>query len=498
MIDLVVDDEEVVADPAGVGEPIRVAAYPDSAAAALSASIAAAQRLQACRCRVRGTGENGTTWWMVVDVSKGTLTDIAAEPIEAPAASRNPVSLARIPRHYWPVAGAAAAALIAVIVAGFVVPTSSEDAPVMTAAPTAVAVPTPPPGQLPVPAPAGWDTYAGWVVEAPRSDAAAVLVGTRALVGADSSSVFALDPESGVELWRTGTPAPVTSLFASADGSRVFAAQGTSAVAAFDAETGDSLGNAEVDASAIGLGETPFAVLPGQSGAVLIDGQWSPRQVPATTIPVGVVGTGLVNVSMSAQMLWVTTSNDPVLPPPVSLMPPADGLALTSVVAMTGDKLVTLWSDNAGGPRKVVRVEAVAADGTLSPVGSPIDLMGGYSGASVDSAHRLVGIGGLLLNVETGTGVALPQGAVTVRAGFGWSESGGLDRVRLAPDGAVESLSPSAVIPDVVLPDGRAVVRAPLGADSRGYYALVATPPTPTTTPTEPEPTPTPTNGEQQ
>ncbi|WP_282860375.1 hypothetical protein, partial [Pseudoclavibacter helvolus] len=81
VIDLVVDDEEVVADPAGVGEPIRVAAYPDSAAAALSASIAAAQRLQACRCRVRGTGENGTTWWMVVDVSKGTLTDIAAEPI---------------------------------------------------------------------------------------------------------------------------------------------------------------------------------------------------------------------------------------------------------------------------------------------------------------------------------------------------------------------------------------------------------------------------------
>ena len=45
-----------------------------------------------------------------------------------------------------------------------------------------------------------------------------------------------------------------------------------------------------------------------------------------------------------------------------------------------------------------------------------------------------------------------------------------------------------AVIPDVILPDGRAVVRAAHGSDGNAYYVLEVQQPTPTATP-EPSPT---------
>lgn len=504
VIALTVEESGVVADPAGVGEPIRVAAYPDSASAARDAALAAAERLQVQRCRVKGTDSDGSTWWMVVDRNSGTLLEME-EPVDAAAPRRSSSRLlGAVPPRMWWVVGAAAATVVAVAVAAAIAPRETLPDPVtLQPAETVTEAATPPAGQLPVPAPTGWDTYATWVVEASEADAPAVLVGTRALVLSDGSNVFAVDPRTGVELWRSTAPARVTDLFVTRDGLRVYAAQDAAGVSVFDARSGEQLGDAPVEASAISLGQTPFAVLPGQSGAVLVDGEWSPRQVPATGIPVGVVGEGLVSVSVESQQLWVTTSNDPVLPAPIALMPPSDGLSLSRVVAFTRDRLVTHWVDNTGGSRQVVRVENVDEDGTLSPVGSEIELTDGYSGASVDGVHGLVGVGALLLDVETGTGVAAPSGSITVQAGYGWGNSGGRDRVRISPDGTIEPLPSSAVLPDVVLPDGRAVVRAPLGADSRGYYAISQIPPSPSpTAPAEPSapspsPTPTPTNGEQ-
>lgn len=499
VITLTVEESGVVADPAGVGQPIRVAAYPDSASAAKDAATAAAERLQVRRCRVRGTDHAGATWWMVIDLDAGTLVEMDEPDTEdTTRGSSFRRRIGALPPRAWLVVGTAAATIVAVAAVALFVPREALPDPVALAPDESVAAAaTPPPGQLPVPAPTGWDTYASWMVDAPDADAAAVLVGTRALVLSDGSSVFAVDPRTGVELWRSTAAARVTDLFVTRDGLRVFAAQDATGVSIFDARSGEPLGEAAVEATTISLGQIPFAVLPGQAGAVLVDGEWSPRQVPATGIPVGVVGDGLVSVSIETQQLWVTTSNNPVLPSPIALMPPAEGLSLSRVVAFTRDKLVTHWVDNAGGSRQVVHVESVADDGTLTAVGEAIELTDGYSGASVDPTHGLVGVGALLLDVETGTGVTAPGGSITVQAGYGWGTSGGRDRVRLSPDGTVEPLPASAVLPDVVLPDGRAVVRAPLGADSRGYYAIAQTPPTPSPTAPADLPTPTPTNGAQ-
>lgn len=487
VIALTFDDDMAVADAAGVGDPIRVAAYPDLATAAGAASAAAARRLNVPRCRVQGIDPDGAVWMMVVDAETETLEALEAGGVENQSRRGSGFfrgRLSSIPRQWWLVIGVsvvAAVAVAVVVVPRDVLPVPAADRPVAVDQ-----EPTPDPGQLPVSAPTGWDTYARWVIDAAKPGAAAVLAGRDMLVLVDGADVFAVDAKSGRELWRSGTAGNVTSLYSPAGADVIYAARSKTGVSVLDRSTGKILTNGETTARNIVLTDVPFAELPGQAGAVLVGDAWERRQVPATSVPVGTVGEGLVSVSVEQSSLWVTTSNSPVLPAAVALTPPTEGLSLSRVVTFVNGRLILAWSDRLGP--KAYTVDAVDKTGLLTRE-STFDAPGQSSNAATaDASSGLVGIGSLLLDLGTGTVTNVKQGTVTAQAGFGWTAQSNKGRVRISPDGTTLPLRSGAVIPDVILPDGRAVVRAAHGSDGNAYYVLEVQQPMPTATP-EPSPT---------
>lgn len=488
VISLTTEGDTAVADAAGVGEPIRVAAYPDFAAAAASAASAAARRLNVPRCRVQGIGPDGEVWMMVVDAESETLEELgdstAARGAASGSRSRILRGLSSVPRRWWLVVGVAAVAATAVAVV--VIPRGMLPGPTPQTPAAEEKVPTPDAGQLPVSAPSGWDTYASWVIDSAKPGAAAILAGRGLLVLSDGADVLGVDAETGQLRWRAGTAGDVTALYAPTGKDVIFAARSNTGVSVIDRKTGAVLSEGETSAREISLGDVPFAELPGQAGAVLVGQAWERRQVPATSVPVGTVGEGLVSVSVEQASVWVTTSNDPVLPAAAPLEAPAEGLRLSRTVAFVDGHLVLEWADRLGP--ETFTIDAVSDAGELERVGT-FAATGRSSGKStVDAVNHLVGIGSLLLDVDTQTISESEQGTVVASAGYGWTEQAGSARVRIAPDGTAVPLRSGAVIPDVILPDGRAVVRAARGSDGNAYYVLEVEQPTRTATP---EPTPT-------
>lgn len=154
VIGLSFDGDTAIADPAGVGDPIRVSAYPDLATAAASAAVAAARRLEVPRCRVQGISPEGEVWMMVVDVDAETLEDLDLAP--APSKGGRGRSLGRlstVPQRWWLVIGTAVIAAVAVGVV--LLPREALPEPGSSAEPSVNEAPTPGAGQLPVSAPAG-------------------------------------------------------------------------------------------------------------------------------------------------------------------------------------------------------------------------------------------------------------------------------------------------------------------------------------------------------
>lgn len=487
VIGLTFDGDMAVADAAGVGEPIRVAAYPDLATAAGAAAAAAARRLNVSRCRVQGIGPDGEVWMMVVDADTEALEDLETGGAEKPARRGSSFfrgRLSSVPRRWWLVIGVGVVAAVAIAVV--VVPRGALPVPALGGPVAVDEKRAPDPGQLPVSAPTGWDTYARWVIDAAKPGAAAVLAGRDMLVLVDGRDVIAVDASSGRELWRSGTAGNVTSLYAPADSDVIYAARSNTGVSVLDRSTGKVLTNGETSARNIVLGDVPFADLPGQAGAVLVGRSWERRQVPATAVPVGTVAEGLVSVSVEQSSLWVTTSDNPVLPAPATLSAPAEGLSLSGVVAFVDGRLILSWADRFGP--KTYTVDAVDDAGKLTRERTFDATLRSSGKATVDAAGGLVGVGSLLLDLNAGTVVEAKQGTVTAQAGFGWTGQSGKGRVRISPDGTTLPLRSGAVIPDVILPDGRAVVRAAHGSDGNAYYVLEVQQPSPTATP-EPSPT---------
>ncbi len=481
VIGLSYDGDTAVADPAGVGDPIRVAAYPDLATAAASAAAAAARRLNVSRCRVQGVSPDGEVWMLVIDAETETLEELA--PSSAPRAGARGLRgrFSTGPQRWWLVAGVAAVAAVAVAVA--VIPRVLLDPGAQT--PTAQEAPTPPAGQLPVSAPAGWDTYASAVIDAAKPGAAAVLAGDDTLVLADGGDVVAVNAATGQERWRAGTPADITALYAPAGGDVIYAARGNTGVAVIDTNSGEVITTGDTVSEEIVLGDVPFARLPGQAGAVLDGTTWERRQVPATAVPVGTVGEGLVSVSVEQSALWVTTSDSPVLPASVALAPPSKEFTLARVATLVDGHLVLEWTSRTG--TQAFTVDRVVVDGTVSREATYRAVTRSSAQATIDPAAGLVGIGPVLLDLRTMQFTESQQGNVRVSAGYGWTEQAGGERVRISPVGETLPLAVSAVIPDVVLPDGRAVVRAARGSDGNAYYLLEESQPsaTPTPSPTD-------------
>ena len=210
VITLAFGAEQIVADANG-----EVLTYPvlDAATAhevAADAAAEACRRLGLKACRVQGHTEDGSMFEMVVDAELGTLEEYQV-PAAAPASGSGKrlagsTTAGRAPRAkggnqrralaIWGSVGVLALTAGASVAMNL---TEGDGEPVAV-------VHTPPPAQLPVPAPAGWDTYGAWATPMSGSQVKAVLDWEGRPVSVDGSKLIGHDPDTGVEQWSRSAP----------------------------------------------------------------------------------------------------------------------------------------------------------------------------------------------------------------------------------------------------------------------------------------------------
>lgn len=208
--------------------------------------------------------------------------------------------------------------------------------------------PTAVPTQLPVQAPAGWSSVASW--SAPTADLSA---GLRPVVGGsvvvvptgDGSTVSGVDGLTGAVRWSARAGEPVVAGVESSriDGRPVVVASTSSALFAWDAQTGRQVGKWKVPAGASGVLATPTGLVvvgPGQHVQVATGKGLVPRVLPAGATVVGVSGANVLAVSDGR--LW-TVASDRVAGAPKALPAAPKGQAWRGVVGRTATGFVVAY-----------------------------------------------------------------------------------------------------------------------------------------------------------
>jgi hypothetical protein len=505
VITLAFGAEQIVADSNG-----EVLTYPVLDAGATH-EVAADAATEACRrlglkaCRVQGHTEDGSMFEMVVDAELGTL-----EEHEVPAAAPAPgpgkrlagsTTAGRAPR---PKGGNQRRALaiwgsvgVLALTAGTSVAMNLTEG---DGEPVAV-VHTPPPAQLPVPAPAGWDTYGAWATPMSGSQVKAVLDWEGRPVSVDGSKLIGHDPDTGVEQWSRFAPFTVTQLaLFTVDGQTRLAAATGKELVLFTPDSTEPIRVQVPQEATVVLdgGTVPRLDLPTKKSLlVAADGSTASRVVPAAAKPLEAQGADLIAADAKAGKVWRVGTDSAALPKPATLPAPAKGAELTGVLGSVEGRVVAAWKD---GKQTVVGFYDVdeATEATAVKQVAVRELDGNQittSTVQTDRVHGLLLASSVLVDVEA-TAAHRLDGQATLAAGYAWVTDDG-EQLQVTRDGATEATTRAdqAAVPDVITDNGMAMTRVD-GSTDGSLYALVKTGPTPTVGPTattSPTASPTPT-----
>lgn len=492
VITLTFGAEQIVADANG-----EVLTYPmlDATTAhevAADAATEACRRLGLKACRVQGHTEDGSMFEMVVDAELGTL-----EEYEVPAAAPVPGSGKRLAgsttagRALRPKGGNQRRALaiwgsvgVLALTAGASVAmnlTESEGEPVAV-------VHTPPPAQLPVPAPAGWDTYGAWATPMSGSQVKAVLDWEGRPVSVDGAKLIGHDPDTGVEQWSRTAPFTVTQLaLFTVDGQTRLAAATGKELVLFTPDSPEPIRVQVPQEATVVLdgGTVPRLDLPSQKSLlVAADGSTASRVVPAAAKPLEAQGADLIAADAKAGKVWRVGTDSAALPKPARLPAPAKGAELTGILGSVEGRVVAAWKD---GKQTIVgfydvdestEATAVKQVGVRELDGNQITT----STVQTDRVHGLLLASTVLVDVDATTAHRL-EGQATLSAGYAWVTDDG-EQTQVTPDGATEATTRAdqAAVPDVITDNGMALTRVD-GSTDGSLYALVETGPTPTASP---------------
>ncbi|MEG9250231.1 hypothetical protein V6S67_19235 [Arthrobacter sp. Soc17.1.1.1] len=517
VIVLTIGEGEIVADANGdiLTYPVLGDASPADVAA--DAASEACRRLGLKACRVQGHTADGEVYEMIVDTEFGTLEERSTDPAttltsgqgtiheqtsarrsgrlgrrrtsSGATAARGGVRRPQARRRKLMMWGSAGVFVVTVGVCGAYVLQDPEATPAAT-------IYTPPPAQLPVPAPAGWDTYATWTAPMQSSTVRAILDPSGQPVSVDGSTLTAHDPETGVERWTRTAPFTVSQV-------AVFTLDGQSRVAASTARElvmfGDGADPIRVDVPTNGTivldgGTAPRVDLrTKQTLIVAADGSTVSRVVPAAAEPIEALGADLVTADLQAGRIWRITTDSAALPSPATLPSPAKGAELISVLGSIDGRVVAAWK-NGDGASAGVSIGfydlGTASDATEVTQAALVTFEGGdvsASGIQLDRENGLMLAGSVLIDVSAAEAHRLP-GAGKLSAGYAWVNTGG-EQSRINPQGEVENTTDStqASVPDLITADGKAITRAtgsPTGDAPNSLYALADTGPRPTASPT--------------
>lgn len=489
VIRLTIGEGQIVADANG-----DVLTYPvlDEASAADIAADAAAEacrRLGLAACRVQGHTDDGEVYEMIVDAELGTLeeredtTPVGGGTGTGTARTGSKAARRRTPARrkavLWGSAG-----ILAVTVGSSAFYTLQDN----TAEPVAT-VYTPPPAQLPVPAPAGWDTYGDWTTPMTGSTVRAILDPSGQPVSVDGSKLIGHDPRTGVERWTRTAPFTVEQL-------ALFTLDGQSRVAAAAARElvlfGDGADPIRVDVPKNGTivldgGTAPRVDLPNKRTLIVAaDGSTAARVVPASAEPIEALGDGLVAADSRSGRIWRVTQDSAALPAPAKLLAPSAGAELVTVLGSVNGTVVAAWKTD---DTTTIGFYALGdtTDATEATQVGIVDVEGtdvATSGIQVDRENGLLMAGTILVDVDAKQAHRLP-GAGKLAAGYAWVTTN-TEQLRINSQGVTETTTDAAraAIPDVITDNGKAITRAE-GSSTGLLYALAQVAPRPTATPSQ-------------
>ncbi|MFC4904189.1 hypothetical protein [Kocuria oceani] len=503
VITLTFGAEQIVADANG-----EVLTYPvlDAATAhevAADAAAEACRRLGLKACRVQGHTEDGSVFEMVVDAGLGTLQEYEPPAATVAAPQRRGVRgdgstsagrsrAARKGNRGRTVAIWGSVAVLALTAGTSVTMNLTEG----HGEPVAV-VHTPPPAQLPVPAPAGWDTYGAWATPMSGSQVKAVLDWESRPVSVDGSKLIGHDPDTGVEQWSRSAPFTVTQMaLFTVDGQTRLAAATAKELVLFTPDSPEPI-RVEVPQEATVVldgGTAPRLDLPTKKSLLVrADGSTVSRVVPAAANPLEAQGADLIAADAKAGKVWRVGTDSAALPKPAVLPVPAEGAELTGVLGSVQGRVVAAWKD---GKQTFVGFYDVneATDVTAVKQVAVRELDGSQittSTVQADRVHGLLLASTVLIDVEATTAHRL-DGQATLAAGYAWVTDNG-KQTQITCDGQTEATTRAdqAAVPDVITDNGMAMTRV-AGSTDGSLYALVRTGPTPTAS-TSPTASPTPT-----
>ncbi|MCM3487132.1 hypothetical protein [Kocuria rosea] len=494
VITLTFGAEQIVADANG-----EVLTYPVLDAGATH-EVAADAAAEACRrlglkaCRVQGRTEDGSVFEMVVDAELGTLEEYEPPTGPGPATSSggrqggSSASTRKAGSRSGNQRRRALAIWGSVGILGLTAGTSvAMNLTEGDGEPVAV-VHTPPPAQLPVPAPAGWDTYGAWATPMSGSQVKAVLDWDGRPVSVDGAKLIGHDPDTGVEQWSRSAPFTVTQLAVfTVDGQTRLAAATGKELVLFTPDSTEPIRVQVPQEATVVLdgGTVPRLDLPTKKSLLVkADGSTASRMVPAAAKPLEAQGEDLIATDAKAGKVWRVGTDSAALPKPATLPAPAKGAELTAVLGSVEGRVVTAWKD---GKQTIVGFYDVdeATDVTTVKQVAVRELDGAQittSTVQADRVHGLLLASSVLVDVEATTAHRL-DGQATLSAGYAWVTDNG-KQTQATRDGQTEATTTvdQAAVPDVITDNGMALTRVD-GATDGSLYALVETGPTPTASP---------------
>lgn len=315
---------------------------------------------------------------------------------------------------------------------------------------------TPPPVQLPVSAPAGWDTFADYSLEA--TTAPPLIVGDK-LLYASGSELKIVQASDGVEISSHSVSFQITSISTVYGlGDNLIAVGGASNQAAIGS-LGSDLHEIAEPVQQAKLHWVSGAPVFTSTGAVWVpsaDGSLKKLVAPADTVPAVVFGENIWMVSTVDTQAWLISSDNPTLPEPVKIPAPG-GYTYQGFIASVNNHLAFAYSAESKGTEQTIVLADATADGVLENGRS---VAGTYNQAqvSVDLARNLLLTGGTLVDVQANQAVNVGSNAL-YGGGYAWVR--GTEPKKVAVDGTTATWATSSstpIIPSDVDETGRAVV----------------------------------------
>lgn len=336
--------------------------------------------------------------------------------------------------------------------------------------------PPPPPGsaQLPVAAPAGWDTYADWSVPAADVDPL-IEDGQIVFADADGRDVVTARTSDGVETSRHGAGFQIRGLHATSGlGENVIAVEGSSSEAAVG-KIGEGLHKMDApqdDARLTWVSGVPVFTAPGFVWVPDAEGQLSKRTAPAETDPVIVDGSAVWMASTKELQAWRIDSDQPRLPDAVTLPSKKGAGDYDGPVAAVGKHLILGFKTEKDS---TTSWELVNLDGEEFTATGWIKAATSGGQPTIDPQKDMVLSSGILLDLSSKKAMSV-GGTATYGAGYAWVT--GTKPQRISPDGQVtdwkggEASSSTAAIPAALDDKGRAAVVIKSGSQDGRLYML--------------------------